>query len=62
MTTENASPSLDFLRLRKLTDLAAREGVSPAEALRRLVDRAYEADLRMHPPVLDEKPIKQPNG
>jgi hypothetical protein len=60
MTTESSSPMLDFLHIRKLTDLAAREGVSPAEALRRVIDRAYEADLRMHPPVLDEKPINTP--
>jgi hypothetical protein len=62
MDAEQTATDLDFLHIRKLADLAKREGISNTDMLRRLVDRAYEADLRMHPPVLDEKPTKIPSG
>ena len=48
MTIERIDTGLDMVRRRKLADLAYREGVSDAETLRRLIDRAYEADLDAH--------------
>ena len=48
MVIDRPDAGLDMVRRRKLSDLAYREGVSDAEALRRLIDRAYDADLRVH--------------
>jgi hypothetical protein len=45
MAIERLETGLDMVRRHKLSDLAYREDVSDAEMLRRLVDRAYEADL-----------------
>ena len=58
MVAEQTATDLDFLRIRKLADLAKREGISRSEMLRRLVDRAYEADQRSHPV---EKPTLPPS-
>jgi hypothetical protein len=48
MAIERLETGLDMIHRRKLADLAYREGVSDAETLRRLIDRAYEADLQAH--------------
>ena len=48
MVIERIDTSLDFVRRRKLADLANREGASDGEMLRRLIDRAYDADLEAH--------------
>ena len=48
MANERLESGLDMIHRRKLSDLAYREGVSDAETLRRLIDRAYESDLRVH--------------
>jgi hypothetical protein len=59
MTNDIVRTSLDIVRRRKLSDLAYREGLSDAETLRRLIDRAYEADLEAHADTMI-KPGTQP--
>ena len=48
MVIERLDTGPDITSRRKLSDLAYREGTSDGEMLRRLVDRAYDADLRAH--------------
>ena len=42
MATQRLDVRLDRARRRKLQELAAEEGSSVSEAVRRLIDRAYE--------------------
>ena len=62
MTIERVDTSLDMVRRRKLADLASHEGASDAEMLVRLIDRAYEADLRAHSDAASLKPNTEPIG
>ena len=48
MAIDRLDTGLDMVNRRKLADLAYREGTTDAEMLRRLIDRAYEADLETH--------------
>lgn len=45
MTTERLDVRLDQERRRKLRELAAEQGATVSEMVRRLVDRAYEDTL-----------------
>jgi hypothetical protein len=48
MANDMISSSLDMVRRHKLSDLAHREATTDSEMLRRLIDRAYRADLETH--------------
>ena len=48
MVLEHLDIGLDQVRQRKLVDLAKWEGTSDLDMLRRLIDRAYEADQQTH--------------
>jgi hypothetical protein len=48
MPFEHLESALNDTYRRELSDLASHQGTSEIEILRRLIDRAYEADLLAH--------------
>jgi hypothetical protein len=58
MAIDRTETGLDMVRRRKLSDLAYREATTDSEMLRRLIDRAYGADLETNR--LAMKPNSQP--
>jgi hypothetical protein len=62
MANDIVSTSLDMVRRHKLVDLAYREGTTDAEMLRKLIDRAYAADLAAHPEAAEKPNNPAPIG